>query len=827
MSDRFSHVLSLLLPFFIYRPPQRKWQQHVVAGTLASAAIAACVFAFSPFARTESIVPQHHGHTNVSVEEAINYAWCGRYGYMYTGPSSPLTLAPSNIPIPDLITSKYGSISKYCELTKWHLNNENGPFLVYSFLMLRKGSTLSDLAFGMVAFRFVLLFAALYFLALWGLGAVPLALIGFGVTYVLDLAPGPQLMSVYPGLAVMLLFTSAVVASAASQMRRSNALLTAASFTVVGVILGFVFSYRTTYGVTVAIQVALAVATSMFWAEKGPVEKMRPRTVMLRYVASVLCLVLGFVSFHLAFIRPLERDVDAFLNPRAAYGSANTNVSYHTWWHTVVLGLANPKSELADREGIEWADPAGLKIAQKLRPDMKIYDLIQNTMGPDGARLRASPEYERILEEFYFDLWTANPYEMISIYANKIFQLSGTMPLAGSLLHNGYGWFLFIFASAICGLLYLGANLPLGLFVLSMTVGVALISIEQLVVMPPFTVEYQGSLLAGFLALLVMFVSYPLIYLISKTQMRVGWRESAPLLIWLLLAILPWAAHSIPPPPELYTFSISPLQQTNWALIKPARRTKEGIAVQGVVPFAGAYAAVSPPYFIPKGARVAAAGSVSGGGLSLGLLDSNDRWAATVAVPLGRFRTFVESPAEGAYRIVISSNLPRGAYLNDANVREVGFAGPNAAALRATAEQSASFEIKPIFKTAWQLIPPAQLIGQELRVHGTPPHPAAYAAVSTPFRLPKGARVAAAGTVRQGGIVLGLLDSHDKWAVTTAVPQGTFRVAIEAPVEGEYKIVIANNLSAGHSINDVEVLEVGLVDLDPATLRVAPPRSIP
>jgi hypothetical protein len=814
MSDRLSHVLSLLLPFLVFRSPQRGWQQHVIAATLASAAIATCILVLHPFARTENIKPQFHGHTQVSVEQAINYALCGRYGYFYVKPRTPAQViwASPNTPIPDFITSKYGSVSQYCEgVTVRYLNNENSPFLVYSLLMLRKGSTLSDLAFGMVAFRFVLLFASLYFLALWGLGAVPLALIGLGAAYVLDLGSADQLMSVYPGLAVMLLFTSGVVAFAASRMRWSSALLAIAIFTVVGFILGFVFNYRTTYGIAMALQLAVAIAASMLCAQKGSsAEKVRPRTSVFRYIASALCLVLGFVAFQLAFIGPLARGIP--------------NPSYHTMWHTVVLGLANPKSELADREGIEWLDPAGLKIVQKVRPNLKIYDPSRDAYTPEAMIFKTTPEYENILRDFYFNLWRVNPYEMSSIYANKIFQLSNAMPLASSLLQNGYGWFLFVFAAAVCGLLYLAANSWLGLFVLSMTVGVALISIEQLVVIPQFTVEYQSGLLVGFVALLVMFMAYPLIYLISKEELQAGWRQSRPLLIWLLLlASLLWTAHFIPLPPQLYTFSISPLQQRNWALTKPARRTDESIAVHGVVPFAGAYAAVSPPYFIPKGARVAAAGSIRGGGLTLGLLDSNDRWATTVAIPLGRFRTFVETPADGTYRIVIANNLSGGVYANDADVREIGFAGPDAAALRASAEESAGFKINPISKTVWQLTAPAQLVGHELRVRGTPSHPSAYAAVSTPFRLPKGARVAAAGTVRQGGIMLGLLDSRDQWAVTTAISEGPFRVAIEVSVEGEYKIVIANNLSAGQAINDVEVTEVGLVELDPAALRVARP----
>jgi hypothetical protein len=95
-----------------------------------------------------------------------------------------------------------------------------------------------------------------------------------------------------------------------------------------------------------------------------------------------------------------------------------------------------------------------------------------------------------------------------------------------------------------------------------------------------------------------------------------------------------------------------------------------------------------------------------------------------------------------------------------------------------------------------------------------------YGAKSARYRFPKGALVGAAGTVRQGGITLGLLDRNDQWAVTTAIGEGLFRTGIEVPIDGEYRIVIANNLSAGQKRNEVEIREIGLVGLDPAEHRV-------
>jgi hypothetical protein len=137
--------------------------------------------------------------------------------------------------------------------------------------------------------------------------------------------------------------------------------------------------------------------------------------------------------------------------------------------------------------------------------------------------------------------------------------------------------------------------------------------------------------------------------------------------------------------------------------------------------------------------------------------------------------------------------------------------------------QGPRFHIDPLEDTAWEeLIPPTRREGTELRIEGEPAFAAAYAAKSTRYRLAKGTFVAAAGTVRKGGIVLGLLDERDQWAATIAVQPGPFRKALEVPADGEYRIVIANNLPVGQRSNDVEVTEIGLVRPDPAEPHVPP-----
>ena len=574
--------LWAILPLLVFRPPRPGYRHHIIAAALAFIVVAICSVALGAFDRAATIEKQFHFHTQISVEQAINSALCGRYGYLFVKSNvrNNIWLSPTK-PIRDVIVSEHGTLSAYCSrVNDRYLNNENSPFLIFSALMFRKNASVSDLALGMIVFRFALLLVCLYLLAAWGLGVVPIGLIAFGTTYVLSLVSGDQLMSVYAGLIVMLLFTSSLAGLAARAVCGKSAFAAAVIGGSLGFILGFVFNFRTPYGVVMAAQLIITMAASVLFGFQWKAG--------VRCAIGVLAVIVGFICFQYGFIRPLEAESVTY---QWVIGDIKqTNKSYHTVWHSVVLGLADPRNELADQEGIEWADPAGFKIAKKLKPDM--------TMAEYGGDY-----YESIMQGFYFNLWKHHPKEMLTIYANKLFQLSGTTPFVGFLASNGYEWFAFLIGGALCGLLYRKVNFYLGVFTLSLAVGVIVISIEQVIIMPAFSLQFQGGLLVGFGALSVMFLSYPVIYFIwlRQCEIPITERRWRPLLTWLGLAFLPWLSSLIPLPPELYRFPIAPLNEKNWTLHAPARLVGESILIKGAVPFGGAYAAESAAYVLPRG----------------------------------------------------------------------------------------------------------------------------------------------------------------------------------------------------------------------------------
>jgi len=272
--------------------------------------------------------------------------------------------------------------------------------------------------------------------------------------------------------------------------------------------------------------------------------------------------------------------------------------------------------------------------------------------------------------------------------------------------------------------------------------------------------------------------------------------------------------------PPADSSSTARLSLLDWTLCNPARLEDNSIMLRGTAPSGQAYAATSPAYRLPRGGRVVATGMVRRGGLTVGLLDHADHFATQFAVAPGTFRKFLDAPIDGVYRVVIANNLSGWQARVDGQVDEVGLVDLDPGDCRVRPEIT---RITQLPSDAWDHIYlPARLQAEVMRIKGAPTSPSAYAATSVRFRFPKGTLVAASGTVHRGGVMLGLLDSHDQWAATVLIGEGTFRNGIAAPSDGDYRIVIANNLSKQQATTDVEIREIGLVERDAADYRVPP-----
>ncbi len=90
--------------------------------------------------------------------------------------------------------------------------------------------------------------------------------------------------------------------------------------------------------------------------------------------------------------------------------------------------------------------------------------------------------------------------------------------------------------------------------------------------------------------------------------------------------------------------------------------------------------------------------------------------------------------------------------------------------------------------------------------------PLLYLVEMKPRRLAKGTTFIAQGTIEKGGVTFGMV-SNDLWVVQLHVVQtGDFLVVIKVPEDGDYKVVLANNLRGMSLENRVVVSRAGLVE---------------
>jgi hypothetical protein len=132
------------------------------------------------------------------------------------------------------------------------------------------------------------------------------------------------------------------------------------------------------------------------------------------------------------------------------------------------------------------------------------------------------------------------------------------------------------------------------------------------------------------------------------------------------------------------------------------------------------------------------------------------------------------------------------------------------------------FDLRPLREVDWDWLgPPAQVEGTTLWLKGEAPR-TAYAAKSKYLRLPRGTPVVARGVVHKGGGGIGLLDAQQQWAAPTKVfSSGPFVTMLAAPADGDYQIVLFNNLELDATNINVEIEEVGLVGVEVASAQAA------
>jgi hypothetical protein len=481
-------IAVLAWPF--YRPAPPGWKRHVAGVLMAAASVVlgACLFdLFGQAARTNLRLDTH---TRTSVHEALALSFCGKYGvvgpqFSYDDPAGDAELlgnqdASARIPFSLLITTKYGSLERYCALSVDRvLNNENSLFLLMAaVLSFPPDDTPATLRIKVTAFSSALIFAVLYMLAVLGVGIIPLLLIGLVACRAVELVQHTHVASIYSVMPVLLLVGGAGIAMLVRILEQGRTAIVLAAGLGFGLVWAVIYNFRTSYGLAAAGQLLVALAV-LGWKRRR----------VIGFGKLLAAAAVGFVIFQAALIWPLER-------------ASTFNEAKHGIWHPLVIGASIPMTPFSEREGIRWDDNIAYALAQRVDPAVKYL----------------GPGYEAALRTYYFQLWRDHAAEMRRVYRLKIHALGGVVEalvgaffqrpmltrISAAAIPRGSAWFSYLLAITLLFFFGYRFSAPICIAGIAFAAAVFCVSVEQAAITPVFIMIYQASLVVCTAAMLAM-----------------------------------------------------------------------------------------------------------------------------------------------------------------------------------------------------------------------------------------------------------------------------------------------------------------------------------
>jgi hypothetical protein len=431
------------------------------------------------------------GQARSSLDMALMRATCGHAGPASSARSPvafDLQVHPDDraLPLREVAARAAGSLDRYCHEGIVQTTQSEMSLMLVETLLLEINPRLSLVQLGrrLHTIRVV----ALVFVS------VVLVEVGFSVAWVVLFFTGGLALlillvggtySVYPFLPVLVVTLVACYSLwlRIALFRQPRLRLVAAL--LAGALSAFCVNLRSSYLPTcVAMFMVAAPCAEWFWQSSPSL-----RSVLRRTLFGAACYLMGYFCFQTVFIRPLV---------------IPGQISFHPVAHPLVLSLAFPPNSLSQREGIQWDDMVGARIALSLNPQ--------------AAYL--SPEYERTLLKYYLSLWRNHPAEMLGIYAAKL-QISGssivedlgrtegpvgrsaTVLLAPMRWFRNGVWLLCIFAgTAGLALWRVVRRRSTSAFpILMFSVAAVMLQLETAAIMPYFFLPYEGYLALSLLVL--------------------------------------------------------------------------------------------------------------------------------------------------------------------------------------------------------------------------------------------------------------------------------------------------------------------------------------
>jgi hypothetical protein len=441
--------------------PQGRGVLEAIAPALVIVTVA--VGAYHGLLTRVSFMPPPPSHAAISLDQAFNLAVCGSPGVL----SSEFDLALELSRHPDALDQPLrhtavrlaGSAEGYCAAAvSPYQNNENAlMWMMRVIIGADRNLSAARLAHDLIVIRLVMIGMFVFALVLAGVGlawCLTLALFAVGILNHLE----PYDLTVYPFLLTLpLLNVAFYVVCRRFDLTAKGRRYTVAVCGVAGALAAFTANMRSTH---LVLCVAMFVLFLLSATRPGGAEAAR-RQAARTFAISSAAFVVAFVTFELTVMSPLK----------VPESRESVNYSYHAIMHPIVLGLANPESDLSRREGIEWDDRIGLTLARRINPEVTFL----------------GPRYEPALARYYVRLWRRYPLEMVRLYWAKITLAgNGVFDTASRVLArygvptlrvaslDGFvnGWMLFaITAVEFCWAWWRSIRSPRGLFL-----GISLLS---------------------------------------------------------------------------------------------------------------------------------------------------------------------------------------------------------------------------------------------------------------------------------------------------------------------------------------------------------------
>lgn len=339
---------------------------------------------------------QFLGHDAGSLFLAFNKVMCNKNGYVnsygfnaFKDKLFQQTTEPLLNPI--LKAININNLSEYCSSLKMpFVNSENTlGWIMLPIFKIYPSISFQGLVFILFMIQIIMLWFFFYYLTSIGISSIYIFVLSVVSISITSTQMPYLIFSQYPLLLPGVLVLISLLGFSIQYQWYQRPLVHTAFSCLIGFYLFFIYNLRTSY-ILPAFGVLTLYYLFLFYSKKefglkNIVNAIYP--FLLIMISSLSCNIIMQKLFL-----PTEINKD-----NAEYQRS------HPIAHPLILGLAVPSNEFAKKQGIEWSDSVGLRIALNMDPNVRYL----------------TPKYGTVLLSYYRSLWKNFPKDMLQLYVKK------------------------------------------------------------------------------------------------------------------------------------------------------------------------------------------------------------------------------------------------------------------------------------------------------------------------------------------------------------------------------------------------------------------------